>query len=578
MDTQHDPSSATPPGESPRDALIESIYRIALEPQSYDSFMGQWDAYITERIEALEALAETTPEAAAHPDIARHFDIALQLLEQTAPPPPEGRGETRGVGDPQMLVNAEGRIVWSNAAATRLFDLSRNSDLDDLGLPDAQAQAARRLAAQMHRADLPASAPLVLRAMPPGVEDPIDMAARILPPGSGAAEPLLAVSRLAPRWPAAMDQMLVDAFGLSPTETRICELLADGQNPARIAETRESALSTVRTQIKAVLAKMRCRSQVDLVRLIHALMRVAEEHRPPPAPAGGLVRIALAGRDMPVEQHGDPKGRPVIFFHGMLDGNAVNLRCRLLLEQAGLRMICPVRPFFGSAPGEEGSPLEAPARFARDVEVLIDRMKLRDPVLLGHMAGAAYAFAAAAALPEGAVRGVISVSGAVPIVARSQFTMMSRRQRLVAYTAKYAPSILPFVLRAGISQIHGGGDRRFLHSLYENSPRDMELLRDPEIAAIVLDGYRFTIAQGHRAFEIDSHTVVRDWSATALASDCPVHLLHGESDPVVAVASVRGFSARLGPRARLSVLRETGQLVLYKEPETVIAAIREMQG
>jgi len=280
---------------------------------------------------------------------------------------------------------------------------------------------------------------------------------------------------------------------------------------------------------------------------------------------------------MPVETVGDSEGTPVIFFHGMLDGNAMIDRLRDLLHEHNFHLICPMRPSFGSAPPDERGPIQtAPQRLARDIEVLIDTLGAKQPILLGHMAGAVYAYAAAAHLGS-RVRGVASVSGGVPLVSSKQFASMSVRQRIVALTARYTPRVLPFVIRAGVNQLDHEGQRPFLHSLYQNSPCDMRTIADPEIRDIILSGYQFTIAQGHRAFEIDSYHVVRDWSSFVTEGNQPIELLHGEHDPVVSIASVRAFHAKHGNRTRLTALEDTGQLVLYERPDELIAALQRLR-
>lgn len=573
------------PPPDPRGALIESIYRIALEPMSYDRFMGHWDDYISARLAALGALSAPAQDVGssvpADPEIASHLDIATRLIERTAALHP-GTALRDSRGDPRMLIAPSGRIVWTNAAAHRLFDLPRHATVKSLDLPVPQAEGLRQALAGLATAtpDAPGISPLVLRIGAPGAGRPVDMAARVIHSPEGAT---LALEVIAPHWHGAMAQILAEAFALSPGEAAICALVADGLGPADIATRRAAALGTVRTQLKSIYAKTRCAGQADLVRLLHALLRVAEEHdatlgKAGAAPPPGVHTIRVSDRDMPVEEHGPQDGWPVIFLHGMLDGNAVTRACRAQLRAANIRLICPVRPSFGTAAPSPGPIATAPDRLARDIQRLISAMRLDRPVLLGHMAGSVYAFAAAAAAPVGQIRGLVSVSGGVPIRSPAQFAAMSARQRLVAWTARYAPSVLPFVLRAGIRQLRSGGERKFLHSLYESAPRDMAVIADPEIADIVLDGYRFTVAQGHSAFEIDSHQVVRDWSPLVAASDVPVHLVHGAHDPVVSLESVRAFHAEHAARARLTVLEDTGQLVLYRRPEVVIDALTAFFG
>ena len=116
-----------------------------------------------------------------------------------------------------------------------------------------------------------------------------------------------------------------------------------------------------------------------------------------------------------------------------------------------------------------------------------------------------------------------------------------------------------------------------MQALYETAEVDLETVKTNEVAAIVASGYHFSIAQGHRAFEIDSYHVVRDWGWRADHVSAPILLIHGRHDPVVSLASVEGFAARLGQRARLIVDHDAGQLLLYRNPELVISTLAALQ-
>lgn len=557
-----------------KDQLIEAIYRIALDPQSYDTFMDHWDDYVADRLGDADATAE----------LDQHFAIASRLLEETMPPPTADGRVAMASGDnrsaPRFLIDGRARVVWYNAAAERMFGFRRNDTLDRLNLPADRRRELQDMATAI-------GSPAGGRTLKPHVftlgsdrtKRPMHFQARVITEGSGSE--VIMVSKLSTIWPPGTAPLLRENFGMTQAEIDVCEWIADGHSAAEVAEMRGASLATVRTQIKKIMAKTRTSAQPELVRLLHLLARIAEENpdRAPLFPEGaGLHRIDLPdGRVMPVEVHGPETGTPVIFFHGMLDGNAITDHCRDLLFEHSLRFICPVRPWFGAADPDYGDVATSPERFAQDVQYMIREMGIERPVLLGHMGGALYAFATAATAPAGQVAGIVSVAGGVPIRKPAQFATMSARQRVVAYTARYTPRVLPFLLRAGIRQMRSGGERKFLRSLYENSPNDLPAVADPEVQDIVLNGYRFTVAQGHRAFEIDSRHVVDDWSPLVDGSDVPVRLLHGETDPVVSADSVRDFAQLLGDRAVLTMLEDAGQLLFYLQPDKVVDAIRGLR-
>lgn len=573
-DTPTATSVAAPQDKS---ELIESIYRIALEPQTYDSFMGHWDDFIVgqvSKLNTLQADAATLDETIDETEIRNHFAIAMQLLEQAGRPEPQTKADTPRSRVPQLVFGSTGTLVWHNNAAREVFGIRHGVTLDGFTLSDAHRAKVDDLIGGRTPARV-----VMTRITPTDGSKPIPMAFQLS--SASANERLFMATQVRQAWPENTGALLASGFGLSQSEIDICALLVERQGAADIADSRQSALGTVRTQIKKILQKTDSSGQVELVSLLHATMRLAEEDPLDVIPAAkvpdSVLNIQLKERLMPVETFGDPKGTPVIFFHGMLDGNSMTNGLRRLLHEKGFHLICPVRPSFGAAPPDESDGIaSAPTRLARDMEALLEHTGAKRPILLGHMAGAVYAYAAAAHLGKRA-RGILAVAGAVPITTAAQFASMSVRQRIVALTARYTPRVLPFVVRAGINQLDNAGERQFLHSLYQNSPFDLLAASDLETRDIIIAGYHFTIAQGHRAFEIDSYHVVRDWSANAVDIPHPVELLHGIHDPVVSIASVEGFHKRLGARSTLTALEDTGQLVFYQEPDKVVAALERLR-
>lgn len=574
--------SATHPKRGSNHTLIESIYRIALEPKAYDSFMELWGNHVQDNLEDYQSIEETSePENTR--DIARHFDIALQLLDQiqlsTASNNPNAK--TDFGFNPQLLIDGNGNVVWYNASARNAFNLVTTSTIDALNLEQTQADTLHTMAASLLEPDRANSnATVFLKVQVQGHDRPTYLYARIL--HEAGKHDIILISKATPDWPDAMDEMLVSGFGLSQSETAICALISDGKDAAHIAEFRQSAITTVRTQIKKIMAKTSCSSQAELVRLLHSIMRIAEQSPikkwEQPLPDSETTMIKVGHYNIPVNITGDPNGYPVVFIHGMLDSARMTREFTSLLKHNRIRLICPIRPFFGAAAGYDGDFADAPADFATDIMAMLASMGITETILVGHMAGAIYAYAVAAnASTRIKIKGVISISGAVPIQSKSQFSSMSTRQQLVAFTARYTPKMLPFVLRAGISQLKAGGEKKFMNTLYKESVDDLPLTNDPEIFDIISTGFHFAVDQGYKAFQIDSSHVVRDWSEIIEQVNVPIHIIHGATDPVVSVSSVQKYFGKQGSSIRIEILDKTGQLALFKEPGVVIQAICNMR-
>ncbi|PIE13590.1 MAG: hypothetical protein CSA70_04795 [Rhodobacterales bacterium] len=592
--TQND--TTAPIAAPDRLALIEHIYQLALEPDSFDDFMTQWEAHVTNSVNALETLRNDTPQAVMDSaGLHSHFDTAIRLLRESRPAPVREPGIAPDTGEDSqnsatLRIGKGGEILSMNPAAQTM--LGKVSTVYDLPL-DANGQGAFE---QFLSHDAPRH-PLVVRLWLPddtagarpgssgsgsGVGDSGDETTtrvalfhlrpvRTAPRDGAVAE----LSDAMPSWPATMDDLLTTTFEFSRSENDISRALFQGLDIADIAQARGSTVSTVRTQVKRILGKTGARSQVELTRVLMTLARVAMRNDNAPAPEDGPMRLTISGREIPLVVHGAPHGRPVFFFHGMLDGVEISDRLQNALDTANLRLIMPTRPGFGNAAFDAGPPQQAPERFALDCMGIMDQLRIERTALLGHMGGSVFADTAAHLLGQRVV-GLLHVAGGVPLWSDAQIKAMSHRQRVVALTARYLPAMLPLVLRAGIRQINTGGIEKFVHALFAESPPDLKALKDPELHDLIMDRYRFSIAQGHKAFEADSLNVLSDWSDKLERRRFPMILLHGTQDPVVAIRTVRDYHKVLGEGCELRELPDGGQQILLTHPDHVVKALCDL--
>lgn len=562
-----------------RASLIGKIYELVLSPEAYDAFMEDWDRHITEQVNRLEKLRDAS-ELINDPVLEAHFSRAFAILERLGRGEPREKGANAAVNTQAATIYRDGRVHRESDAPGMLDGIVHFPDLEPYFDVDSWSRLAE-IYANLRRA--PAAGQFLVLAVSETTSEETGsaflMAITLRDERSG--EVVLRLEPLALNWNIQLSELLEQSFRLTPSEIRLVRALAEGCSLNALSRASGRTLNTLRSQLKSVFQKTRTNSQADLARLVSTLSGMSGDLPPIEISAGvklqtGVMEvIALSGdRSMPVHMLGPENGIPVIFIHGMLDGVAVTTRINHLLEEFGIRFIAPVRPNFGQA-NEDRRVKLAPQLFGRDIAEFVKQLNLEKCLLAGHMAGALYAFAAACTGTQSIV-GIISISGGVPIKSVRQFSLMTQRQRTVAYTARFAPKLLPAVLRAGIAQIDSANPEAFMNALYAPESPDRDVVTDPHIAHAILDGYRFAVAQGHRAFETDSYHVTRDWSELVSQSDCPVLIMHGVHDPVVNVATVRDFARSLGNRAKLHELDDSGQLLFYQKPEQVLASIVEL--
>ena len=91
------------------------------------------------------------------------------------------------------------------------------------------------------------------------------------PHGFGYDPRALVVVRGTDRAPEHAKQLLRTAFRLTEAEAEVAMLLADGLLPEAIAASRGVSLGTVRTQIKAMHAKLGVHRRGELIAYLHRL-------------------------------------------------------------------------------------------------------------------------------------------------------------------------------------------------------------------------------------------------------------------------------------------------------------------
>jgi pimeloyl-ACP methyl ester carboxylesterase len=285
-------------------------------------------------------------------------------------------------------------------------------------------------------------------------------------------------------------------------------------------------------------------------------------------------RLLMQGRNLAFAQIGDPNGRPVLFVHGLIDGCSAPLFNESRLKDRNIRLILPARPGYG-ATDPVGTKEKTMARqFADDVRKLLEHLRIERCPVLGHFGGALYAYAAAASNPD-RITAVVNVAGTVPITSVGQISAFGRRQRIIAYSCRFAPAIARLILRSGVALLDNGGHQAFMNALYENSAVDRILALRPDIFPFLADGYDFSAFQGHSAFEADAIVTISDWSDLVDGVKVPIRLIHGRHDPAMPISLVADFAARRAG-VDLHVNVDAGQLVFFSHPEMVLDALEQV--
>jgi DNA-binding CsgD family transcriptional regulator len=83
-------------------------------------------------------------------------------------------------------------------------------------------------------------------------------------------QPLVLATLFHPQHFKALDPLaLGDLFGMTPTEAKVATLVADGLDAGQMATRLQVQVSTIRTHLRQVFAKIGAQRMADAVRLLH---------------------------------------------------------------------------------------------------------------------------------------------------------------------------------------------------------------------------------------------------------------------------------------------------------------------
>ena len=569
--------------------LIRTIYQVVTDPLSFDELLVEWDL-------AIDRSLSVDPSALDDPELADHTVRAAEIIHQlqkaeTAPRPLRLSEIIDHDPNPALLLSKEGKILAVNPPAIDQLTISKGQKLTEITEDTFAAPGkVRALLASIAEEQSPPSTSVQAdsRSMVGLLELPI------LTTGRAALFALSKVrcdhdstvagllTSLAPVWSPQTLAALSNYFGLTSAEIEVVKLLAEGQNAGQIAESRETSLHTVRTQIKSILAKTRLDSQLDLVRHLGFLQRY--DQTAVPQSEFSLSKSSLKetssiqqsrrhqlklqnGRELDYVEVGPPEGRPALYIHGLIDSTVFRADFLYQLSKRNIRLIAPERPGFGTSPPYEknNKVLDEFSDYARQ---LLDHLGIKRTAVVGHMAGAVYAIALAGLFPD-RVNAIISIAGAVPMIKRWQFSNMSKGHRIAGLTARHFPAALPLLIRGGIRLVLGAHEDRMLDLLFHDADVDRKMAADPEISKLLFDRFHFVVQQGPSAFQTDIVLVSSDWSQRLTKLCCPLALIHGEQDQVVLFKAVKDLAERL-PNTSLHRSPNSGQLVLFNEVDLIL--------
>lgn len=553
------------PFAGPPDDLIDGVYAVAVDPTRLQELQEIWNRRMVDRGgPSTDSLA-----ALDHPHLGTHIRRAADVMDRIAAADDAAeryaRGDLARLPSAAFVLDQAGRVVAVNAACSEAFGLAPGHDIDRLPLSPEERAALSRAAAQVLRR--PGTEPVILRFAVS--EEGRTLLFRLTAAAHGRV--LAATTELA--WPPSLSDLLVDTFGLTGKEAETLRDLSLGATAREIAERRQRSEATVRTHIQMLLQKTGARSQTEAVRLALGLMTVIGM----PDPAGSVQAMTLPdGRRLEYLTFGPAGGRPFLWLHSPYGLTRLPAPAESSLARRRLRMISPIRASYGgSDPAPAGRNIHQVT--AEDLVALQDHLGIaRCPVgANGNDTRSAVEMALASA---DRLSAIVLCGALFPISRPEQLMRVHPWTRFMGGNAKYAPAILPFLIRSGFGMLRRLGRRRFLEAVLGTAPSDLVALQDPAIMAAIEAGSVITWADGFTAqdgFSRDLISFWQDWAHRFRICPVPIHVIHGQEDPESSILTVREYAAE-PPVSSLTEVPNAGRLVPLTHADLLLDAVERV--
>jgi pimeloyl-ACP methyl ester carboxylesterase/DNA-binding CsgD family transcriptional regulator len=558
--------------------LLDQAYHVSDDFEQFDALMDSANRYMFER-EALPVSIEDLPRFT---ELDPHFEKHIKRIE--------GLMQRRASGDQlglsighhaQVIISQKGHILTANSQAKTLFGHMCEGRVSDLPLGvsgvNALCEFLQELTAGVEK--LERIVFLRIDAAKPRSALGYCRAVKI-----DAQHMALHLSLSYFDWTPAILASLQEALGLTDSEGLVLQGILKGQTQKEIAATRGRSLDTVKSQVKAVLRKAGCPKMTDLSHLCTSIAYViglSESETPNTdashiwiTPRQNLHLLPVSNtRTLAYYDYGDPRGKPVVFFHGFFQGPFFLDQMKSGLLKEGLRLIAPSRPYFGYT-SPPTSAKHYVATVQDDLDALFAHLKLGDDVtLVTHHGGANHGFRFAARRKND-VNGMVMVGARLPMTSE-HIAQMSQQARTVSAASRHAPSVIKLLATLGMKVYKKKGMDEFLRTRYAPNAVDQACLETPVIKQKLCEGIYHFMQQGSDAFVHDGQAQMSDWTAELDRVDCPQNWVHGQHCHILNPSFLTKY-IEMTPSRDLQILDQAGFNILYQYPGPVLAAVKKM--
>lgn len=263
------------------------------------------------------------------------------------------------------------------------------------------------------------------------------------------------------------------------------------------------------------------------------------------------------GRTLAYAEYGDPKGKPIFYFHGWPSSRLEAQLIESAAKKLNVRIIAIDRPGMG---GSDFKPDRQIGDWPNDIVELANALELDRFAILGMSGGGPYVSACALKIPQRLTSAAI-VSGLGPFNVSGATRGMMMQSRLIFFLARRMPGLLKLLFGQVAKNMRQQPDKFVSQFIASMSKPDQVALSRSEIEKIIIDGNLEAFRNGPQGGVWEAQIYVQSWGFNLQEIPMEIDLWHGELDTNVPVSMGR-YQADIIPKCRANFLPEEGHLSL----------------
>jgi len=387
-------------------------------------------------------------------------------------------------------------------------------------------------------------------------------------------------------------ESLMSMYGLTTAEAHLMQnLLISSNSLPEAAEALGVSIHTVRTQVKMIYEKTETHSQSELVKKVLSSVSSLIGPKQGIIPVSDLKALEstslteqesgdafktislVDGRKLEYTEFGDPEGRPLIYFHGILHSREAFHPYSTYAEDHGIRIIAPERPGFGrSSPQATVSH----SSYSKDIEQLANHLKLEKFHIYGDGDAGPVALACANLLSHRVCRA--AVTGCMPEPQFEYMEDMLPFDRKLHNMAKITPKAVLYPFSKIVLSALKKNNNYFDLMASDFYKTDKDILFSDEHRKI----FKHTM-ENLKISPFNTDGFIRDyygrltpWDFHVEKTETEVHVWHGKHDCFSTIKSAIAISEAL-PNCKTHFIESHGHYLFISHIDEILESLFNKQ-